>query len=218
MALMLKTKIIVIGFNDRDKKQSQQDAMSLLSSGIWLHMNRGHDLIKRLRIPGGDCESYDMETHPERGDALDHIDESTLLVVSLHVCGLTKHENPQLPTGKAKTRKQYCYDLNNYSLIDMCMKVGAMLIVWGEQPDYWTGATATQINGQDPHRGGPTGYIYEPGGKTSADWEKLTLDDLRARADGYSHPKYANEVEATKKQLAKIMRDAKKKQKSLVEK
>ncbi len=144
-----------------------------------------------------------METHPERGDALGHIDEDTLFVVALHVCGLHYHEHIQLPIRQFAKWKQYTYDKNNFHLIDICMKVGASLIAWHEQPDWYehTGATATQIHGAT---GGPVGWIYEPGGKGEPEFEATTLAEFRARGDGYSTDKYKKGVEDHRKYLRSL--------------
>jgi hypothetical protein len=96
---MANTKIIVVGYNDKNRQRRDDDDMCLLVSALWLIKHPGYNdhFVGTLRPGNGECESYDMETHPERGDALDHIDEDTRLVVALHICGLHYHESPQFP-------------------------------------------------------------------------------------------------------------------------
>jgi hypothetical protein len=96
--------------------------------------------------------------------------------------------------------------MNNYRLIDICMKAGAMLIAWGEQPDNYkqTGGNATQINGE---HGGPDGWLYEPGPTgTATEWDRLTLDELRSNGDGSSQPKYAEGVKERQRELETILK------------
>jgi hypothetical protein len=47
---MSRTKLIVIGYNDKSRKQGREDSMSLVSSGPWLVKHRGYDIdiVRRL--------------------------------------------------------------------------------------------------------------------------------------------------------------------------
>jgi len=145
----LEKKIIVIGLHGFD------DRISLVVSSKWLYKNRNVNIITRLR--NEDYEVFDMSKYPERGDALDHIDNNTMLVIALHVCGLRLYDNEQRPAGKYKRHKQYCYDRNNYQLPYICMEAGASLIAWGEQPEYVpVNCKATKMEDC------PVAWLYEP--------------------------------------------------------
>src|SRR5579863_4001805 len=76
-------KIITIGYNNL---RSDDDGY-LRQMSAWLVKNGRAELA--ARIEAKDLDIYDMSTHPEKGDALDAIDDSTDAVIALHIGGLT---------------------------------------------------------------------------------------------------------------------------------
>lgn len=147
-------KTVLIGYDG-----TPNDAESLAYTLSWLHENGKISLAKRLQIFAQcDCDVYNMALLPERGDALDHIDGDTGLVIAFHLnfdpaFSITE---PTDNVGVLGVNPLYVYNRNNSDLYEACMKNGATLICWGEQPKEISGVCI------HPEGDGPRGYMYEP--------------------------------------------------------
>ncbi len=75
--------------------------------------------------------SYDMASWPHRGDALDHINESTPAVLAFHLFGIKKGQDYSLQSLEA----DYFYNRENENLLPLCRSLGVPLYVFGDQPE-----------------------------------------------------------------------------------
>ena len=84
----------------------------------------------RDAIEAGHVEEYDMQSWPERGDALDHITKDTRAVFAFHLFGISERDrSPAL-----RTPAGYFYNRENHKLMSLCKSLGVPLYVWGDQP------------------------------------------------------------------------------------
>src|SRR5579863_1076648 len=114
-------KIITIGYNNL---RSDDDGY-LRQMSAWLVKNGRAELA--ARIEAKDLDIYDMSTHPEKGDALDAIDDSTDAVIALHIWGIDGREGVTLGP------KEWGYDRNNDELLAMCLERRIPLLSAGDQ-------------------------------------------------------------------------------------
>lgn len=136
-------EIIVIG------KQDSDDAVTLGIIAKYLTDHGQKEWADRLWKH--DYVEYDMAQWPERGDAIDAINDQTELVIALHLYGIDHlpHEGWQ-----AACKNPYMYAGRNGELLPTCMKRGIPFVCWGDQP--WMGIERkTQINSNAL-------WIYEP--------------------------------------------------------
>lgn len=148
-------RIIVIGLQNID------DRITLDVTAEFLEARGDTVLAKRLRR--SEYEEFDMSTKPEQGDAFDHIDENTALVVALHLFGIdhTPLKASYDPyTDEVFQKSMFagiCYRGErgrNSIMLERCMELKVPLVCWGDQP--WRGVQKkTQIHENSL-------WIYEP--------------------------------------------------------
>lgn len=138
-------KIIVIGHQGH-----VDDAITLDKIAEYFAEFRGRPDIAR-RLWEGEHDIYDMTTHPERGDAFDHIDDNTELVVALHLYGIDLDcfdiEVVEFIHSKCKSNysKDILYYGRNGEIHRRCLELKIPLVCSGDQP--WAGVEKkTQIN------------------------------------------------------------------------
>jgi hypothetical protein len=150
-------KIVVIGRNNPGA-----DGAALEGIRRWLYWRGCRHWAWRLQV--GYYEDYDMCTRPEKGDALDAVDENTGLVVALHLYGID-----QIPghSDVAKTRGTTFYDRNNGDLLKLCMEKGAVLIAQGDQPRRGAGRVEIIL--------GHSCYAYLPVGFELAPLKRISI-------------------------------------------
>lgn len=74
-------------------------------------------------------EVYDMATQPEKGDARNHIQEDTPLIIAMHLFGIDPHDQYKFyPSG-------YYYNKNNYMIYKLAEMWNIPLMAIGEQPE-----------------------------------------------------------------------------------
>lgn len=81
-------------------------------------------------------EVYDMATQPEKGDARNHIQEDTPLIIAMHLFGIDPHDQYKFSSGG------YFYNQNNYMIYRIAEMWNIPLMVFGDQPDPTKSATA----------------------------------------------------------------------------
>ena len=139
-------RVMVIGMveGDQDDKFTLLFIMGqLLSTG-----RKGLFQLLTSTIENGTIDVYDMQSHPEKGDAISHLGPDVGLVIAMHLYGIGK-----MPyKGEKKLHKKLAeedaikrledirplvvYDNNNFYLLQKCMELGIPLIAWGDQPWY----------------------------------------------------------------------------------
>ena len=89
-----------------------------------------HDQLSPFvqQIADGNYIVYDMAAHPERGDALDHIDSNTPLVVAHHLFGIGGVK------GLRSRDETFFYNARNNRLLSITQDLGVPLLVFGDQP------------------------------------------------------------------------------------
>ncbi|HET6420115.1 MAG TPA: hypothetical protein VFG19_08165 [Geobacteraceae bacterium] len=115
-------RIVVIGWNEGN----DDDWFFLLRIATFL---KEHQLdVFANRIAARDLDVYDMLTRPERGDALDHINNDVDLVIALFVYGVDK------PSAVIIGQDRH-YNVRNWELAPLCARLKIPLVAWGDQPD-----------------------------------------------------------------------------------
>ena len=133
----VRSRVMIIGSMCKDDRFTLGFAAARLSMAGRSALS---ELLRDAIIAGAD--EYDMQTHPERGDAMDHLGPDLGLVVALHLCGIGTmpggrlHERISSILGEKIGVKAYCRD--NFYLLLRCMELGVPLLAWGDQP--WFGA------------------------------------------------------------------------------
>lgn len=84
-----------------------------------------YDIAEKLI--DSDYENYDIALYPEKGDALDHIDETTEAVIAVHLFGIHSRTLKSLELN-------YFYNKRNWELRAVTKHLGIPLIVFGDQP------------------------------------------------------------------------------------
>jgi len=74
-------------------------------------------------------EVYDMATQPEKGDARNHIQENTPLIIAMHLFGMDPNDQYKFSSGG------YFYNQNNYMIYKLAELWNIPLMVMGDQPD-----------------------------------------------------------------------------------
>jgi hypothetical protein len=169
-------KIILIGFDG-----AHNDVITLIATINRLRELR--DLKLTERWMANDYDVYNMALVPERGDAMDHIDSDTGLVVTFHVNGLHYGLNMGEETDEHREASEridglipgYRYTRNNGDLYKVCMNFGASLICWGEQP--FAGLIADdQGRKRVLVNESPEGWLYEPTPNAVAERFKISKE------------------------------------------
>lgn len=83
---------------------------------------------------------YDISTKPEKGNALDHLEDEVALVVACHLYAIdTPAEGEDCERLSAAAVEyghpaEYYYNRNNRQLLPVCMQYRIPLLVYGDQP------------------------------------------------------------------------------------
>lgn len=91
------------------------------------------DVLKYIKT--GNYIIYNMAKYPERGDALDAINESTPAVIAMHL----QYDEPSLFPG-------YYYNKRNTDILEITRRLGIPLFVWGDQPTIYSHIEDPYIN------------------------------------------------------------------------
>jgi hypothetical protein len=113
--------IIVIGCNSK----INDDLAALRNIAAFFSASRP-DLS--THILADNLDHYDMETRPEKGDALNAINDETELVIALHIFGIDGR------VGCAGGKGQWGYNRDNANLLSICLAKRIPLIAFGDQP------------------------------------------------------------------------------------
>jgi hypothetical protein len=112
--------IIVIGLNLHYQWQWHEIIKDLTKLG-WAN------LLAKLRRE--EFEIFDISTHPQKGDAIDHITKDTPLIIALHLYGMSPDDRHK------KSSHGYYYNRDNYRIYELAKEWNIPLMVLGDQPD-----------------------------------------------------------------------------------
>jgi len=142
-------RIICIG------KNAKHDDMTLEWVANWL-VNNGHHILGD-RVLRGDLDHYDMDTLPDKGDAMKAIARYRKIdvVIALHLFAIDMRPGYQNKRSVLPGPRYYIG--RNPELLSTCMRRRIPLIAWGDQPDVWFCKIKVQ-----KHQLIGSAYLYEP--------------------------------------------------------
>jgi hypothetical protein len=128
-------KIVVIGWTTNN---FWLDTFTLFRIGEWFDNHGRRDLGMKIRT--NDVYLFDMETFPERGDAVDYLAEydGVPCVICLHVFGLdgtvVSEATKLLSAALKDDPSAFYYAKQNGRILPLCMQKKVPLVCWGDQP------------------------------------------------------------------------------------